>query len=121
MKTEHGEQVALAEWATLSGIEELRLLFAIPNGGHRRGSVAQALRREGVRAGVPDLLLPVARGDYHGLFIELKRPKTKLQKRGCLNRIQKKWLLALSEQGYLAVVCYGFEDAQGKIISYLSL
>src|SRR5262245_64718583 len=51
-----------------------RLCFAIPNGGARDVITAGRLKAEGVRAGVPDVCLPVARAGYHGLFLEVKRP-----------------------------------------------
>ena len=77
--SEHDEQAALFEWATwhTSQCPELGLLFAIPNGGHRHPVVAARLKAEGVRAGVPDICLPVARKGYHGLFVELKFGRNK--------------------------------------------
>ena len=33
------------------------------------------LRAEGLKSGVPDLCLPSAHGEYHGLYIEMKRTK----------------------------------------------
>mgnify|MGYP004433785991 CR=1 FL=1 len=38
----------------------------------RDARTAANLKRQGVKAGVPDLHLPVARGGYNGLYIELK-------------------------------------------------
>ena len=75
--TEHQEQVALIHWAKMRSatLPELGLLFAIPNGGERHLFVAKKLKAEGVKPGTPDLCLPVARGGYHGLFIEMKRMK----------------------------------------------
>ena len=70
---------------------------------------------EGVKAGVPDLCLPVARGQYHGLYIELKR-----QRGGRTSDHQSEWLDALSAQGYKAALCYGWEQAAGTIIEYLT-
>jgi hypothetical protein len=63
------------------------MLFAIPNGGARHKAIAGKLRAEGVRAGVPDICLPVPRGEYHGLFIELKRPKG-----GHVSEEQEAWI-----------------------------
>lgn len=71
--------------------------------------------REGVKAGVPDLCLPVARGQYHGLYIELKR-----QRGGRTSDHQSEWLDALSAQGYKAALCYGWEQAAKTIIEYLT-
>ena len=50
-------------------------MFHIPNGGSRNKLEASNLKKQGVKAGVPDLFLPVGRGSYHGLFIELKSAK----------------------------------------------
>ena len=57
---------------------ELELFHAIPNGGKRTLGTAIKLKREGVKAGVPDTHLPVPSGEYCGLYIEFKRaePKT---------------------------------------------
>ncbi len=44
----------------------------MPNGGKRDKATAAVLKRQGVKAGVPDIMLPAARAGYHGLYIELK-------------------------------------------------
>lgn len=113
--TEHEEQAALLAWCgyAKATVPELGLLFAIPNGGRRHIKVAADLKVEGVKAGVPDLFLPVARGEYHGLFIELKTTQ------GRLSAEQKRWLAALTEQGYLAVCCHGWDEARREISGYL--
>ncbi len=59
--TEHEEQVALFQWAERSGIPELELMTAIPNGGYRHPATAAHLKAEGVQAGYPDILIDVAR------------------------------------------------------------
>lgn len=75
LPTEAQEQATLFSWAEMqSGRRpELRLLFHIPNGGSRGKAEAARFKMEGVKPGVPDLFLPVPRGPWHGLFIELKR------------------------------------------------
>lgn len=78
-------------------------------------ALGYAKKTEGVKAGVPDLCLPVARGQYHGLYIELKR-----QRGGRTSDHQSEWLDALSAQGYKAALCYGWEQAAGTIIEYLT-
>lgn len=115
--TENAEQAALFQWAELaSGAHpELRLLHAIPNGGLRDGRTAAILARTGVKSGVPDLCLPVARGGFHGLYIELKRLKG-----GVLSINQKTWLGLLAKEGYKAVVCRGWEEARDELLTYLN-
>jgi hypothetical protein len=96
-------------------LSELRLLFAIPNGGARHPAVAGKLKAEGVKAGVPDLLLPVARRRWNGLFIEMKSAK------GRVSPAQKEWIDALDAQGYRCEVCYGAEAAFDAILGYLEV
>lgn len=114
--SEDREQEALFQWAAFqsAGLPELRLLFAIPNGGKRHIKTAMTLKRTGVKPGVPDIMLPVARGRCHGMFIELKR-----QRGGVMSVDQKKWQRDLQEQGYMAVVCKGWEEASIAIVAYL--
>jgi hypothetical protein len=115
--TEHDEQVALFEWAELQKctMPELGLLFAIPNGGHRHKATAAKMKAEGVKRGVPDICLPVARDGFFGLYIELKYGKNKTTNE------QTGWLLNLVDQGYFAVIATGFEEAKKYIERYLSM
>lgn len=114
--TEADEQETLMEWARVREGKwpELKLLHHIPNGGSRNKTEAARLQFQGVKPGVPDLCLPVARGGYHGLYIELKR-----RKGGKISPVQTAWLDALREQGYKAVVCWGWEDGKNVIEEYL--
>ena len=114
--TEDEEQAAVFEWADLSAGRwpELRLLFHIPNGGLRNKVTAARMKVLGVKAGVPDLFLPVARGDWFGLFIEMKR-----RKGGKLSPLQVDWIEALGRQGYKTVVCLGADAAIAAIEDYL--
>jgi hypothetical protein len=113
--TEHQEQVALMQWARLAAGKhpELALLYHVANGGWRHKAVAAGLKAAGVRPGVPDLDLPVARGPWHGLRIELKA------RGGKLSEPQVWWISALREQGYRAEVCHGWMAARDLIIDYL--
>ena len=91
-------------------------MFHIPNGGLRNKAVAGMLKSEGVKSGVPDICLPVARGKYHGLYIELKKEKS-----GTVSKNQREWIDNLTSQKYCAVVCHGWEDAKNTIEEYLNL
>lgn len=112
---EGGAQEMLFNWIAyqLDEYPELALLYHIPNGGKRDAKTATILKRQGVKAGVPDLHLPVARGGYHGLYIELKVGDNTTTKK------QKDWIRELNKQGYLAVVCYGWDEAAKQLLDYL--
>lgn len=115
--TENQEQAALFEWASrMEGRHpELRLLMAIPNGGYRTARTAAILQKTGVKPGVPDICLPVARGGYNSLYIELKRVKG-----GVVSAKQKVWLERLKSYGNKAVVCRGWEEARDELLTYLN-
>lgn len=114
--SEHAEQAALFRWAEFARVRlpELALLFAIPNGGHRNKVTAARLKVEGVKRGVPDVCLPVARNGAHGLWIELKAG------RGRPTPEQIGWIRALRRQGYVAAICQGWEEARSLIEGYLT-
>ena len=75
------------------------------------------LRAEGVKPGVPDLFFPHARGGFHGLFVEMKRPKP----RGVVSEQQREWIDRLKKQGYAVEVAYGMEDGIKIVENYLAL
>jgi len=113
--SESEEQQTLIEWATVMARKypEYSLLFHIPNGGARSKATAGKLKAEGVKTGVPDLFLPVARAGFHGLFIELKVKPNKTTEN------QDKWIAALKEQGYKVEVCYGWREASKVLDEYI--
>lgn len=116
-RNEASEQITLIRWCELQKgkYPELGLIFHVPNGGTRNKFEAANLKKQGVKAGVPDLFLPVVRGKYHGLFIELKYGKNKATEK------QKEWIEKLNKQGYYAVVCTGFEEAKKVIQEYINI
>jgi len=130
--SEHSMQCAVIAWAAMqtSVMPGLRWLYAIPNGaffggemktlkGGRKipmGAIRMAkLKREGLRTGVPDLCLPVARGGFHGLYIEMKAGDA-----GTLSDDQETWLTGLRAEGHAAVVCRSAEEAINTLRRYLN-
>ena len=116
--SEHQEQAALIGWwrvqCTALGIPE-PLLYAIPNGGARDAITGRNLRDEGVRRGIPDLMLAVPNDLYHGLYIELKTQA------GRPSPEQRQMIEMLNTQGFRAVICHGFEEARNEILCYLAI
>ena len=112
------EQAALMREIQLRYPDAYRLMFHVPNGGHRHKLVAIKLKGQGVKAGVPDLVLPMARGGYFGLYIEFKAaPPFDAD----VSASQHAFIQALNAQGYLAVVCRGHFDALEALRAYLQL
>jgi hypothetical protein len=114
--TEHQETAAVIQRAnaSLQAFPELALLFHVPNEAKRSKALAARLKAEGMKSGVPDLILPVARGVYHGLAIEMKRAKG-----GKLSENQAEWIQSLKRQGWLAVVCEGQDEAWRVLEEYV--
>lgn len=135
---EHTHQTALFLWAANNFENDwrLRLLFAIPNGGERNAIVASRMKAEGVKRGVPDVMLPVPVTQYdelsrpiyiNGLYVEMKRPSARLKRKpehkwdtGGVKPEQVSWLNALEAQGYKCVVCYHWYEAASEIKFYLT-
>ena len=115
--TEAEEQMTVFKWAEYSKkrFPELEYCYHVPNGGSRNILEAIHLKQQGVKAGVPDLCLPVPRCGFHGLYIEMKR-----RKNARVAESQKKWIAALRRQGYFAAVCYGADEAIKLIEAYLT-
>jgi len=113
--SEHAEQVSVFSEAAIRAKADPRwsMLFAIPNGGKRNIVTATNLKKEGVRAGVPDMFLPVPVGDRCGMFIELKK-----RGGGKVSDAQRTFLRDLDPR-YCAVVANGAQQAIDKIIAYL--
>lgn len=115
-RSEATEQEAVIAWCGWMERQhpELKLLYHIPNGGSRNKIEAANLKRQGVKAGVPDLCLPIPMNGFHGLYIEMKYGKNKT------TETQEEWLKELKAQGYFTAVCYGAEQAKRMIAGYLN-
>lgn len=112
-QVEHREQVATVAWFRFQYPQGL--IYAIPNSARRSPRQGAWMKAEGLSAGVPDLCIPMPRGKYHGLYIEMKAGKNKP------TPAQVDWMNKLIEQGYCCKVCYGYEDGVREIKEYMSL
>lgn len=113
VESERKAQQRLVQW--LYG-EEIPF-YAVPNGANVAPHHRQLLVSEGLQAGIPDLVIPRARGGYHGLYIELKREDGG----SGLSSVQKQWFKILQEEGYFVAQCNGYERAKECVTCYLSL
>jgi len=83
----------------------------------RKFGIIRKLKELGcLKSGFPDISLPVPKGRYYGLYIELKRKSG-----GRVEKNQEWWLDRLNRQGYMAVVAWGADEAIEVILGYLEL
>lgn len=134
------KQIIACFWhQTINGIKVRKFLHHSPNGGERPSKISSKgkrystegnkLKEMGTKAGFPDLFLFVPMCGYHGLFIELKRPKKNKYIELIANHVkpvgseaedsQVDIISDLNSQGYLAVVAYGYDAATEFIRDYL--
>lgn len=118
-RKEWHDQVDLVKWAMAKAPRhpELALLHHVPNGEHRVKAVAGKLRALGVKAGVPDLFLPVGRRGWHGLYIELKRWPNP----AAVSESQRWWLRRLRVEYYMTLVCHGWGEGADCLSAYLGI
>jgi hypothetical protein len=117
LPTEEEEQIKYFVWVSRCRINNEPLaphVYHVPNGGARTEWAGAALKRQGVRAGVPDINVDIPASPYHGLRIEMKR----LGGTASANQITQ--LRHLNAMGYHAVVCQGFDAARRVTVDYLS-
>ena len=129
--SEWSEQCAVIDWRNrcLGARPYLFMLFHTPNGEKREQ--VEYTRRDGSKGtwspsgmraklagaspGVPDLILPIRRGGFNGLAVEMKING------GSLSDDQKAWLRALALENWKVAVCYGAQAAIELIDQYDAL
>lgn len=111
------EQQMVFEWAATMERRYpcLRLMYHVPNEGKRSKAVGAKMKRIGLKKGVPDICLPVARGGFHGCYVEMKAVGGSATKEQC------EYLDALCSEGYFVALCVGHEAAQKTILGYIEL
>lgn len=93
----------------------MQRIYHTPNGGRRGMREAKLFKAQGVRSGVPDYCLPLPRGEFHGLYIELKAAD------GALEKEQRAELERLVADGYCACCAWTAEAAYRALAGYLGL
>ena len=111
---EHQHQVRFM--AVLRNFYRDVLVFAVPNGGKRDPKEAKRLVDEGVLSGVSDLMVAEPVGEYHGLFLEMKRAKG-----GTVSDKQELFMSRANQRGYKCVVAHGAEEALHLFQEYMQV
>jgi len=113
LKPEAELQESVFDWLAYYNRAAYESMYAIPNGGSRNKLEAANLKRQGVKAGVPDICLAMPNKVYHGLYIELKWDYNKPSDK------QSEWLERLTRNGYKTAVCYTIDEVIKAITDYL--
>jgi len=104
--------LALAE----SKYPQLKWVHASMNGASASSKAAAAQRkRQGQKAGVADIFIPVARRGYHGCWIELKIKPNKL------SESQIAFLAEMKANGYDTHTAWSLADLLAITEQYLSI
>ena len=127
--TEHELQSSIIDWKhrNINRHKAIEWLHAVPNGaklpwhknnrGQRYSPEANKLKAEGLTPGIPDLCLPFPAHDYHGLYIELKRP-------GNIDDVregQKDFMAYAESVGYLCQVHDDYDHVIELLCWYLDI
>lgn len=126
MSEKHEENLQIAVCRYLK-MQYPKVLFTSDASGVRL-TMGQAVKMKRMRScpGWPDLFIAEPRGEYHGLFIELKPNGKKIIKRDGTPATphideQMKMIECLIAKGYLAAMCVGFDDTKTAIDTYLTI
>jgi len=109
--SEENFQKTIARYLDLSGL----LWFHVPN--EIKSNVQYGAKRKslGVKSGVPDVCILEPRGQFNGLFLELKVKYNKPSEN------QIKWIELLKSKGYAAAWTRSLDEAIEVIESYMKL
>lgn len=102
LQEEHNHQAAYFRILKLNErrFPELAFIFAVPNAAKRSPQLGMWMVKEGLVAGVPDIIIPMARRGYHGAFLETKFGNNKM------SPAQIKFRDFLSKENYFVLACY---------------
>lgn len=115
--TESDIQKSIIKWADMHSRcknKEIELLYAIPNGAHVSDKNRMRLVAEGLKKGMPDLCLPVPKGRFGSLFLEVKT------RDGVLSKDQKAMHEKLESFGNKVVIVRDLFNAIDAIDDYMN-
>jgi len=122
-QTEEDLHRACVKWADAQSAARpaLEVLFHVPNGGKMKKGTAGKLKGQGLKKGVPDLVLPVVRTcqgprvrmSAGGLWVELKSQD------GRLRESQEWWRDELRAHGHAWTLCRTLKAFRTDVTDYL--
>lgn len=117
-RLEKCEQQDLNMFCTKKWPEHQSMMFHVVNeGGTGGGQYGADLKKYGRKKGVPDWLVMIPNGRYHGLYVELKRSR---KQDSSISKESREFLLLAESLGYICVIAYGYKPALSAIEEYLN-
>ena len=113
------EQAMVAQWFNYSYPKHKLIISA--SGGSRHPLEAANLKRSGLVRGIPDILVPRPTVTAAGLWIEFKPTTLPGIPKARVRPEQKEMIEYLNAQGYIALVCWGFDETTETIRNYMLL
>jgi hypothetical protein len=116
--TEAAHQMAVFAWCALNQhkypVLGTKCIFAVTN-EEKCNSVVVGMKSKamGRKAGVSDIILLASQGKWHGLCLEMKKPGGKISDE------QHKFQAHVTEERFMYMVAYGWEEAVWIIKNYL--
>jgi len=107
--------------STPSGMTLWDFSYAVPNGTKFAGTPEQrakymnALKRQGFKTGVSDIVIAFPLHHWHGAYIELKRDK-----HSPISDDQVTWQSRMKSVGYFTAVTVGLDEALAAVRAYWS-
>lgn len=131
LPTEHQEQKVYVEWFKTQFPKYEEAIFSNPNGMHISGDSSKGLskktviaakmrkyKKEGFKKGVSDIQIPIPRGGYHGLWVEMKRSDKTAKD---LSEEQMRHIILMRNLGHKAEWAAGAEEAIRITKEYMDL
>lgn len=112
-RKEKAEQIDL--FAQVDSRWPQAMAFHTVNEGHKNVQYNVDLKRQGMRSGVSDLIIPYRFGDYPFVCIELKRANKK--ESSSITKEERDFLLATEANGALAFAAYGYQAAMWMLFN----
>lgn len=94
------------------------MAFHTVNEGNKSIQYNVDLKKQGMRSGVSDLIIPYQFGDYPFVCIELKRASKK--DASSITKEERDFLLATEAIGSLAFVAYGYQAAMWMLFNAIA-
>jgi hypothetical protein len=119
--TEHQIQEAIFSWfeVAVNKYPDLDLAYSTASGVRMPIGLLMKCKRLGiVKKGLPDIVIPIPKGPYHSMYIELKITKSSPSR---TSAEQINYVDRLNSLGHYAIVLKGFNNTVNEIEKYLRL